>query len=414
MWRHIRYGRLAGALVLHPSVLVSSAQTPTTAPNLEEVVARALRNNPDLALARLRADSAHGQQRIARALPNPQLGSAPNQPWQYTLTVPLDITPQRLFRTRAAGRGTDAALDDALDIQRQVKFSARQAFLDVLLAERQRDLADERRGVFRQLLAADSARWHAGDIPQRDLTKAELEEARADADYLRVVGQMHAARLALQLLMGMAAPDTGFLIAGELSYRAVDVPVDSLAQLAVRSRPDLRAAGERVEQTKAFDALATASLVPLPILTFSHTAQIFPRGDLFTFGTRNSIGFGFTFPLFYFNGGERQMARVAVDQARVSARRLDAEVANDVATALDAYRSSRTLSERYESGLLARAQDVLETARYAYGTGAVSLLELLDAIATWSDTRAAYFGALHDYWIGVYAVERAVGRDFTQ
>jgi len=56
---------------------------------------------------------------------------------------------------------------------------------------------------------------------------------------------------------------------------------------------------------------------------------------------------------------------------------------------------------------------VLETARYAYGTGATSLLELLDAIATWSDTRSAYYSALHDYWISVYALERAVGMDFT-
>src|SRR6266566_47075 len=250
MRRHIRYARCAGALVLLPTVHASYAQTPAAAPTLDDVVAIALRHNPDLALVRLRADSAHGEQRVARALPNPQLGSAPNQPWQYTLTLPLDILPQRLFRARAAARGTDAARDDAVDVQRQVKFSARQAFLDVLLAERQRDLAGERRGIFRQLLAADSARWHAGDIPQRDLTKAELEEARADADYLRAVGQVHATRLALQLVMAVVAPDTGFQIAGDLSYRAVEVPVDSLTQLA-RSRPDLRAAGERLEQTKA-------------------------------------------------------------------------------------------------------------------------------------------------------------------
>jgi len=163
---------------------------------------------------------------------------------------------------------------------------------------------------------------------------------------------------------------------------------------------------------RRLDRLATASLFPLPILTLSHTTQIFPRGDLFTFGTRNSIGFGFTVPLFYFNGGEREMARVAVDEARVSAGRLDAAVANDVATALDAYRSSRALSERYESGLLARAHDVLETARYAYGAGAVSLLELLDAIATYSDTRADYYRTVHDYWVAVFALTRATGREW--
>src|SRR4029077_3427743 len=131
--------------------IVLVIQLTTRPPSLDAVVALALRNNPDIVLAHLRADWAHGEQRIARALPNPQLGSAPNQPWQYTVTLPLDITPQRLFRTRAAARGTDAALDDARDVERQVKFGVRRAFLDVLLAERHRDLIGERRDIFRQL-----------------------------------------------------------------------------------------------------------------------------------------------------------------------------------------------------------------------------------------------------------------------
>lgn len=404
------------AAVLLPVAPSCSAQAvepppPGPAPTLNQVVAIALQHNPDVVLARLNAESAYGAQRIARALPNPQLGSAPNQPWQYTITLPLDITPQRFLRTRAAARGTAAALDDAVDAERQVRFAARQAFLDVLLAERQRDLANERRDTFRQLLSADSVRLRAGDIPLREVTKVELEEARAAADVARSDGQVHAARLALQLIMGVASPDTGFRIAGQLAYRAVDLPVDSLSRLAA-GRPDMRAAGERVEQTRALDALATADLFPLPVLTFSHSAQIFPRGDLFTFGTRNSIGMGFTFPLFYFNGGERQVARAAAAEARLDVQRLDARVANDVATALDAYRSAQMLSERYESGLLARAQDVLETAEYAYRTGAVSLLELLDAIATYSDTRADYYSAVHDYWVAVYALARATGREW--
>jgi cobalt-zinc-cadmium efflux system outer membrane protein len=117
-------------------------------------------------------------------------------------------------------------------------------------------------------------------------------------------------------------------------------------------------------------------------------------------------------PLLYWNGGEREKGRAALEGAQLNATRLQAQAANDVATALDAYRSARGLAERYEGGLLERARTVLETARYAYGTGAISLLELLDAIATWSDTRSDYYTALHDYWVSVYAVERAVGRDF--
>src|SRR5438132_3077833 len=124
----------AALLLGGPGGLFAQAAPPAP-PTLREVLEIALRRNPDIEAARAQVDSAHGEQRIARALPNPLLSSAPNHPWQYPLTLPLDVTPQRLFRTRAASRGTDAAVDDATDVERQVKFGVRQAFLDVLLAE---------------------------------------------------------------------------------------------------------------------------------------------------------------------------------------------------------------------------------------------------------------------------------------
>src|SRR5260370_555614 len=102
---------LGAALLLGgPSgLLAQSPPAPPAPPTMRDVLDPALRSNPDIVAARLRVDSADGEQRIARATPNPVVNPAPNQPWQYTASVPLDITPQRLFRTRAAARGTDAA-----------------------------------------------------------------------------------------------------------------------------------------------------------------------------------------------------------------------------------------------------------------------------------------------------------------
>src|SRR6267143_4507436 len=302
---------LGAALLLGgPSgLLAQSPPAPPAPPTMREVLDAALRSNPDIVAARLRVDSAHGEQRIARAIPNPVVNSAPNQPWQYTASMPLDIIPQRLFRTRAAARGTDAALSDAADVVRQVTFAVSTAFYDLLLAEQTRGLADERREIFRQLLSADSARLRAGDIPQRDVTKAVLELARADADLLRAHAQVHVTRLALQLLMGLAAPDTSFTVSGALTYVPVMIPEDSLAVIAARSRPDLRAARERTAQSTAIEHLAAALWVPIPELTYSyqHGGQ-FARRELFTNGASHAIGFGFTLPLFAWNGGEREKA----------------------------------------------------------------------------------------------------------
>src|SRR5260370_1209446 len=136
-----------------------------------------------------------------------------------------------------------------------------------------------RREIFRQLLAADSVRLRSGDLPQREITKAELELARVDAELLRAAAQVHASRLALQLQMGIAAPDTAFRVAGDLAYQPVIFPEDSLAVLAERRRPDLVSARERTAQSEAIEHMAATLWIPTPELTYSyqHGGQ-FARG----------------------------------------------------------------------------------------------------------------------------------------
>src|SRR5438445_9903303 len=107
-------GRAVFVLLCVGALRPVRAQQPA-AWTLERALAVALRQNADILTARLRVDSAHGEQQIARAIPNPVLYSAPNQPWQYTVTLPLDVTPLRFLRTRAAGRGADAARSDVTD-----------------------------------------------------------------------------------------------------------------------------------------------------------------------------------------------------------------------------------------------------------------------------------------------------------
>ncbi len=100
-----------------------------------------------------------------------------------------------------------------------------------------------------------------------------------------------------------------------------------------------------------------------------------------------------------------------VAQAQSDLERAEASLATATA-ALDGFRTARGLAERYEAGLLASARAALETSRYAYGTGAISLVELLDAIQAYLDTESDYYTAVHDYWVNLFALGRAAGRDF--
>jgi cobalt-zinc-cadmium efflux system outer membrane protein len=137
----------------------------------------------------------------------------------------------------------------------------------------------------------------------------------------------------------------------------------------------------------------------------------YQNGAPFTNGHQYQFGWGVTLPLLYWYGGERQRAKAAEQAADVEMRKARTQLTADVAQALDAFRSSRVLADRYESGLLAKAGAALETARYAYRAGATSQLDLLDAIRAYGDIRSEYYTALRDYWVSLYALDRAVGKD---
>ena len=379
--------------------------------DLPQVLARALKENPDIRLARLRVDSATAERRIARAVPNPTLSGVSNAPYQYTATVPLDIGPDRLFRTRAASQGARAVRLDLDNVERQVRYLVRKGFYDLLLADALLQTAREKRDTFRQLLEADSARVRAGDAPARNLIKSELELARADADQTRAEADVRAARIAIQLLMGAPNPDPGFTVRGNLRYRDLG-PLDAPA--APINRPDVIAAQSRVGQARSARSLVAADLLPAPTMTLTYQPDGgFARRELWTLGGsgRFSLGVGLQIPLLSWSGGQRARATSQVESAVAEEQRARVQVEADVILARDQFRASSILASRYQSALLDRARTALDQARYAYQSGATSLLDVLEAIRTYGDTQVAAAQACRDYWVSVAALSAAIGTD---
>ena len=373
---------------------------------LPQAIATALQYNPDALIARANVDSALGERRIAAAFPNPTVSGMPNTPYQYAVSLPIDIMPSRFYRTRAAAIGAGATRLDRSDVIRQLRLSVARAFFDALLAQQRRTLDQERRAAVLQLLVADSARVRAGDAPARNLIRSEVELARADAENARADVDVQTARGTLQALMGMARPDTGFVAIGSLDYRAFPLPHDSLPVLALQGRPDLNAAEQRVEASRGVQRLAASLVLSPPVVSYvrQYTGP-FESGHFY------SLGFSFDLPLLNLRGGERERAAAGTATAEFARDRTRIAVQRDVAAATAEFRIQRALVERYESGVLRRMDEGLAAVRYAYSRGASSLLDVLDAERSSQEVRSDYVIALHDYWVSVYALNAAVGRD---
>jgi cobalt-zinc-cadmium efflux system outer membrane protein len=371
---------------------------------LDVAIQTAFTQNPDLLVARFRVDSARAEGRIAHALPNPTVSATPGNPSQYALQVPLDIGPSRRFRGQVATAGLEATTFDALDSQRQLLFAVRQAFYDVLLADSLSALAHDQAVTFRQLLVADSIRLRNGSIAEREIVSTHLQLAHAEALAARAVVQQHATRLTLQELMGVEAPDTALLVTGRLQYRRVDLNPDSVLHAALGRRPDLTASQFRVAQAASAVSLANSNLLPVPV-----AGVAYQPAQPFASGSHVAPAIGVTLPILYVFSGERARARAARRATEVSLAHVRTQIHDDVALAFDTFLTARALADRYACGLLEEATGTLEAARYAYDRGATALPDLLETIRSYGDTRADFLTAVHDYWVSLFALERAAG-----
>ena len=409
----------AAARRLHLTILVSVAvpfaatrhvdaqRAPVHGVTLDSAVAVSLVRNPDLVMARLHLDSAHAERRIAGALPNPLLSATPSNPTQYAVSLQLDVGPARHYRIKAGDEGVAATGYDQQDARRQIVFAVRQAFYDVLLADSLRSLAADERGVFQRLLDADSARLRSGSVAERDVVATRLQLAHADAVLSRAVVQQHAARLTLQALLGASTPDTSMMIDGALAYRSRPITVDSVLALALTYRPDYLASEVRVTQSSAALSVARASLIPMPVV-----GAVYQPSQPFTSGSHYAPSVGLTLPLLYAFSGERARAKTSLAASRVATDRARLQIRSEVTLAYDTYLSARALADRYACGLLTDAAAALEGARYAYDRGATGLPDFLEAARTYAETRSDYLTAVHDYWVGLFGLERAAGIDF--
>lgn len=388
---------------------VAAASHPANAQEhltLASAVSYALRHNADLVMTRVRADSAVSELGIARAYPNPLLQSTPGLPSQYSVTFPIDLGPQRHYRVSSQRQGVSAAAYDTSDIRRQVLFTVRQAYCDAQLSAALYGLAGEQREIVRQVLAADSARLGAGAIPLRDVVKSKVELARAEATLARAAANARATRVALQIVMGVVNPDTGLVVADTLDATELWVPPDSVIARAGSRRPDLMAATERVYARRSDASFARSLLLPTP-----NVGLVAQPHDPFISGSHYGLAVGIGLPLLNWFSGERTRAAKSLELAELARARQTIQVRGELTVTQDSLSTARALLYRYQAGVLALSDSALAMARYAYASGATSLVDVFDALRTQSAVRADYVTALHDYRVSVFALRRAAGAE---
>lgn len=349
----------------------------------DELVALALAHNPTYRadLTRLAVAAANFDE--AQRPANPQLSVlGPLGPVTAiaTLIAPLESLWQLPQRTEAASRELESIADSLV-------MNGLTAARDVVLAGIEVSLARERLAVRRELAEVATEMARLGDARARfgETSPLDADVLRADAvlatDALALVESEQAimeARLAAQL--GVTTASRVELVP---SPRAVDdaawPDVESLWALALRMRPDVRAAELAIEGASARAGWERGRAFPLALAADAQWSA--PTGPSLRFGPRIEI------PIFGANPGGIGRAEADIRRAQATLLLTRATVRREVTEAWARARYARAAERRFVEGVLPELDDALRVARAGFETGEETYLVVLDVLRRVADAR---------------------------
>ena len=280
-----------------------------------------------------------------------------------------------------------------LDVQR--------AFVDVQLATQNLTLAAENLAAFNDVVRINTERVRTGDLSKVELSRSQLAALQFQNDVRQQETRLRIARNRLSTLIGRG-PDGGAIdVAGELRRDSLLDTDSTLRVRALATRPDLRALRSDQARSAADLRLQMAN----GKMDYTISGEYHRQEGADVRGNSYATFFSVPVPLFNRNQGEIARADAQQRQLDVRVRALEADVSNDVATALAEYTAAHDVVETIETKMLAQARDVRTTTEYAYRRGEASFVEFLDAVRTFNDTMQSYNEARADYARSLYALD---------
>jgi len=386
---------------------------------LDEAVDLALKHNHSLQAARTTILQNQAQEITANLRPNP-VGLIDEQympffsPHAFTadyidqsavydlgFSYLIERGRKRQHRLEAAKDQTAVTSAQVDDNERTLTFNVASQFIDALLAQADLELAEKDLASFQQTVDISQASYTAGATSGGDLLKIKLQLLQFQMDVSAARLARMQALASLRQLLGYESVPESYEVVGDLEYKPVKLGEDDLKAMALRNRPDVRAAqlGITAAQSQFTLAQANGKMDLGTTFTYNHLGGV-NTGSLF---------FNMEIPFFNRNQGEIARTRYAITQSQDLSSEQASIALTDVTNSYEGLRTDDEIVQLYQSGYLKDAEDSRDISQYAYQHGSASLLDYLDAERSYRATELAYRQALASYMTSLEQLRQAVG-----
>ncbi len=376
--------------------------------------------NPALQAGQIGIDESRAEEITANLRPNPNVtvlgdqidpfnGGPPHGPFAYLLASgSVDYLWERQhkrgLRLESAQKGTTVAISEQADLERNLLFNLREAFVQILQEKAILNLAKDNLAYYDHVLAVNHDRYTSGAIAQVDLKRLELQRVQYLSDLQTAEVNLRLAKIQLLMLLNDQTPVEQFDVTGPFDFAEQIPALSDVRQAALDTRPDLRAALQAVDKAQTDHRLAVANGSTDPILGFDVGRN--PPIDQY-------IGFSVSIPLRVFdrNQGEKLRTQLDIDRENRLATETRAQVFSDVDSAYASVNSAVILLKPYKQQYLEEASSVRDTIAISYQHGAASLLDFLNAQADYRSVQVNYLNLVGSYLNATDQLNLAVGRE---
>ena len=419
--REIRVPGLTGLLFLAAASPAAAQQSLTW----DQVRTRFEAVNPALKADADNVDEMRAEEITAFLRPNPQFtltedGTqiAPHSgiivPFRGTYEVPNfsylhEREHKRELRLESAKEGTQITQSQHEDLERNMVFALRAAFVSTLQAKYVLNLAKADLEYYDKIIEISRERFKAGDIAQIDLDRIELLRVQYESEIETAIVNLRTAKIQLLQMLNDRTPVDTFDVDGPFDFSDALRPLDDYRQAALAARPDLQAALQTIQQSETNHKLAIANGSTDP--TFS---------GWYTYNSSNNnpngiqtLGLSVSIPLRVFdrNQGEKQRTLIDIDRSRQASEAARAQVFSDVDSAYELVRSNIALLNPYKAKYNEQALRVRDTVSFAYFHGGASLMDFLNAQSDYRQVQLAYAQLLGAYLTAAGQLNMACGRE---
>ncbi|GAB2551655.1 TolC family protein [Spirosoma aerophilum] len=270
---------------------------------------------------------------------------------------------------------------ELLDLLRGLRFDLRSRFYSIYFQQKTLARFDQQLATLQTTVAAYDVQYTRQNVSLRELLRLKALLFQLSNDRTAIVFQLADDQRALRTMLAVEQPIRPVVADETLAlYRLPNQPDDTLQQVALRNRPDLKAAASLTRQAELNHNLQRALAVPDMRLGAAY--------DQAGSYIQNYVGLSVStdIPLFNRNQGAIRAARSQIGYQAQLQRQKANQVLNEVATALQKVREVEQRVQTVEQSFASQFDQLNQGVVISFQKGNITLLEFVDLVEAYNDS----------------------------